>query len=74
MKEMYDNDPIYREIQREIRETEGNYNVNNIIKNLEPLGFTVGISSIESRIKTYLSDASKDIKEMVKKAKEVKNS
>jgi hypothetical protein len=45
--------------------------VTTIIENVQALGFTVEISVIESRIKTYLSNASKDIQEMVKKAKEV---
>jgi hypothetical protein len=55
----------------EIQRTAGNYNVTTIIENVQALGFAVEISVMESRIKTYLSNASKDIQEMVKKAKEV---
>jgi len=71
MIEMYDNDIIYREIGREIVRTEGDYNVTSIIENVQALGLSVEISVIESRIKTYLSNASKDIKAMVQKAKKV---
>jgi len=71
MKSVYDNDVIYQVIAMEILRTNGNYNVTTIIENVQALGFTVEISVIESRIKTYLSNASKDIQEMVKKAKEV---
>lgn len=71
MKSVYDNDVIYRVIAMEIQRTAGNYNVTTIIENVQALGFAVEISVMESRIKTYLSNASKDIQEMVKKAKEV---
>jgi|694.fasta_scaffold06570_11 hypothetical protein len=71
MKSVYDNDAIYRVIAMEIQRTAGNYNVTTIIENVQALGFAVEISVMESRIKTYLSNASKDIQEMVKKAKEV---
>ena len=71
MRVEYDNDVIYREIRMEILRTEGDYNVTTIIENVQALGFSVEISVMESRIKTYLSNASKDIKEMVKKAKKV---
>jgi len=71
MMSIYDNDVIYREIRSEIIRTDGNYNVTTIIENVQALGFTVEISVMESRIKTYLSNATKDIKAMVKKAKEV---
>jgi ribosomal protein L12E/L44/L45/RPP1/RPP2 len=71
MKSVYDNDAIYRVIAMEIQRTAGNYNVTTIIENVQALGFAVEISVMESRIKTYLSNASKDIKEMVKKAKKV---
>ena len=71
MRVEYDNDVIYREIRSEILRTRGDYNTTTIIENVQALGFSVEISVMESRIKTYLSNASKDIKEMVKKAKEV---
>ena len=71
MRVEYDNDVIYREIRMEILRTEGDYNVTTIIENVQALGFSVEISVMESRIKTYLSNASKDIKEMVKKTKKV---
>ena len=71
MRVEYDNDVIYREIKSEIHRTAGNYNVTTIIENVQALGFTVEISVMESRIKTYLSNATKDIKAMVKKAKTV---
>jgi hypothetical protein len=71
MRVEYDNDVIYREIRSEIIRTGGDYNTTTIIENIQALGFTVEISVMESRIKTYLSNASKDIQEMVKKAKEV---
>lgn len=71
MRVEYDNDVIYREIRSEILRTRGDYNTTTIIENVQALGFTVEISVMESRIKTYLSNASKDIKEMVKKAKKV---
>ena len=71
MRVEYDNDVIYREIRSEVIRTGGDYNTTAIIENVQALGFTVEISVMESRIKTYLSNASKDIKEMVKKAKEV---
>ena len=71
MRVEYDNDVIYREIRSEVIRTGGDYNTTTIIENVQALGFTVEISVMESRIKTYLSNASKDIKEMVKKAKEV---
>jgi ribosomal protein L12E/L44/L45/RPP1/RPP2 len=71
MRVEYDNDVIYREIRSEILRTGGDYNTTTIIENVQALGFAVEISVMESRIKTYLSNASKDIKEMVKKAKKV---
>ena len=71
MRVEYDNDVIYREIRSEILRTGGDYNTTTIIENVQALGFTVEISVMESRIKTYLSNASKNIKEMVKKAKKV---
>ena len=71
MRVEYDNDVIYREIRSEVIRTGGDYNTTTIIENVQALGFTVEISVMESRIKTYLSNASKDIKEMVKKAKKV---
>jgi hypothetical protein len=66
-----DNDVIYQEIRSEILRTGGDYDVATIIENMQTLGFSVEISVIESRIKTYLSNAPKDIKAMVKKAKTV---
>lgn len=71
MMSVYDNDVIYREIKMEIMRTDGDYNTASIIKNVQALGFNMGISAMESRIKTYLSNASNDIKAMVKKAKKV---
>jgi hypothetical protein len=71
MMSIYDNDVIYREIRAEILRTGGDYDTTAIIENVKALGFAVEISVIESRIKTYLSNASKDIKAMVKKAKKV---
>ena len=71
MINVHSNDAIYREIEMEILSTHGNYDVTTIIENVQALGFAVEISVMESRIKTYLSNAPKNIQEMVKKAKEV---
>jgi hypothetical protein len=60
-------DIIYREIRREINDTNGEIDIQRIMNNLEKGGLIAGEDIIKSRIKTYLEYAPKDIKEKVKK-------
>jgi hypothetical protein len=60
-------DIIYREIRREINDTNGEIDIQRIMNNLEKGGLIAGEDIIKSRIKTYLEHAPKDIREKVKK-------
>jgi len=62
------NDIIYREIRREIHDTNGEIDIQRIMENLEKGGLIAGEDIIKSRIKTYLEHAPRDIKEKIKKA------
>jgi len=61
-----DNDVIYQEIRSEILRTGGDYDVATIIENMQTLGFSVEISVIESRIKTYLSNPQRDAERVLR--------
>ena len=61
------NDLIYREIAREIHDSDGDISIQRISENLEQMGLIMGEGLIQSRIKTYLEHAPREIKEKVKK-------
>ena len=62
------NDIIYREIRRELHDTNGEIDIQRIMDNLEKGGLIAGEDIIKSRVKTYLEHAPRDIKEKIKKA------
>lgn len=62
------NDIIYREIRRELHDTNGEIDIQRIMDNLERGGLIAGEDIIKSRVKTYLEHAPRDIKEKIKKA------
>ena len=62
------NDIIYREIRRELHDTNGEIDIQRIMDNLEKGGLIAGEDTIKSRVKTYLEHAPRDIKEKIKKA------